>query len=103
MISDMKRLSANVVAIASTLLMMGGCNSMEDALMDKTIEEAGSNAPEIKKALSAFDGKKADATEYLVRTMIGRNSITGAGLDSIEMLYLELPHKNGSWMFITNF
>ena len=72
---------------------------MDDALMEKAIEDAGGNAPEIRKVLSAFEGKKADAAEYLVRSMVGRNSIIGTGLDSIEMLYLELPHKNGSWMF----
>ncbi len=36
-------------------------------------------------------GRKKEAAEYLVRGMLGQYSLTGPGLDSIEMLYRELP------------
>lgn len=76
-------------------LVFVSCTSMNDALLDQAMSQAGSNAPEIEKVLDAYEGEKKEATEYLVRGMLGQFSLTAPGLDSIEMLYRELP--NGTW------
>lgn len=73
------------------------CTSMDDALLEQVMLQAESNAPEIEKVLGAYVGEKKDVAEYLVRGMLGQFSLTGPGLDSIEMLYRELPQPNGSW------
>lgn len=78
-------------------LVFVSCTSMDDALLDQAMSQAGSNAPEIEKVLDAYEGEKKEAAEYLVRGMLGQFSLTGPGLDSIEMLYRELPQPNGSW------
>ena len=75
------------------------CVSVEDTLTDQAMSQAGSNASEIEKVLNSYDGEKKEAAEYLVRGMLGQYSLTGPGLDSIEMLYRELPQPNGSWQF----
>ena len=67
------------------------CVSVEDTLTDQAMSQAGSNASEIEKVLNSYDGVKKEAAEYLVRGMLGQYSLTGPGLDSIEMLYRELP------------
>lgn len=67
------------------------CVSVEDTLTDLAMSQAGSNASEIEKVLNSYDGEKKEAAEYLVRGMLGQYSLTGPGLDSIEMLYRELP------------
>ncbi len=75
-----------------------GCVSTRKDSADIAIQQAGANAPEIRKVLKHYDDARNDAAEYLVKTMIGRYGISGDGLDSIENLFKELP-VNGVWNF----
>lgn len=89
-----------------SLLLMGitliCCNCSDNAVLKESLEEAGNNSTEISAFLDQYSDKRRDAARYLVQSMIGMYGTGGNGLDSIEMLYKELPQKNGSWQFNTS-
>ena len=84
--------------LAVFILFFIGCSSSKDSLLEDAIDMAGENSCEIEKVINAFDGEKQDAAKYLIESMIGRYSITGDGIDSIESQYRLLPNGK-SWQF----
>ena len=77
---------------------MCGCTASVDRLLDHALEQSGDNASEIQKVLDNYKGDKKETAEFLIRSMLGRYSYVGAGLDSIEALYRCLPNGK-SWQF----
>lgn len=81
----------NVLLCLLWLAISFGCVSTREDSADIAIQQAGANAHEIRKVLTHYDDARDEASEYLVKTMIGRYGISGDGLDSIENLFKELP------------
>ncbi len=87
------------IILSFFVIFNSGCSTSDSALQELALSEAGENAKEICKFIDRYNGEKGDAAASLVRGMIGRYSLCGEGIDSIESLYHQLPHPNGSWQF----
>lgn len=80
-------------------LIVVGCSVLDTSMQEQALSEAGENAEEISSFLDRYDGDKGEVASCLVRGMIGQYGISGPGLDSIEILYHQLPQPNRSWQF----
>lgn len=80
------------------ILFFTSCFSSKDSLLEEAINMAGDNSYETEKVINSFDGDKQEAAKSLIQSMIGRYSIIGDGIDSIEGQYRLLPNGK-SWQF----
>lgn len=81
-----------------TFLTMASCSTVNDELCQEALHKAADNVSEINRVINNYSGEKNEVAGYLVRSMIGRYSSIGAGIDSIEMMYRKLPNGK-SWQF----
>lgn len=81
-----------------TFLTMARCSTVNDELCQEALHKAADNVSEINRVINNYSGEKNEVAGYLVRSMIGRYSSIGAGIDSIEMMYRKLPNGK-SWQF----
>lgn len=97
----LKRQSYDIrtICIAIVFEVMSSCSSGRDTMISSALEEAGVNVSEIETVLAHYSDERQKVAEYLVSSMVGRYSSIGVGIDSIEMIYSQLPHKNGTWQF----
>ncbi len=84
--------------ILSISLSLSACSITDDKLLGDALEQSGANADQIKYVLDNYDGDRKSIAEFLVCSMIGKYSVVGEGLDSIEALYKCLPNGR-SWQF----
>ena len=89
---------SGIAAMSVIFSAVCGCaGSGRNAMIGLALREAGDNAAELQRVLDHYDDAgRRGAAEYLVASAVGRGSRTGRGMDSIEVLYRELP-RNGSW------
>ena len=80
------------------IVLFSACSVVNDQLLEDALSEAGDNAVEIEKVLDSFEGDKRKVSEFLVKSMVGRYSVVGVGIDSIEGQYRLLPNDK-SWQF----
>ncbi len=97
----LKRQSYDIrtICIAIVFVVMSSCGPGRDTMISSALEEAGVNVSEIETVLAHYSDERQKVAEYLVSSMVGRYSSIGVGIDSIEMIYSQLPHKNGTWQF----
>lgn len=88
----------SICLIVFGALLCNSCRSEEDILIQEAIDGAGSNAVELRKVLGQYDGEKASVARYLIASMPLQRSRHGAGIDSIEKMYLTLESIFG-WSF----
>lgn len=93
-------LGYHTVFILTLALATTAChnsNSIED-IYEQVVIDAGKNSFELKKTLDHYNDNRREIAKYLVAGIGGRFSRTGRGMDSIEVLYRELPGAN-KWDF----
>ncbi len=88
----------NFGIILSLSLSLSACSITDDKFLGDALEQSGANADQIKYVLDNYDGDRKSIAEFLVCSMIGKYSVVGEGLDSIEALYKCLPNGK-SWQF----
>lgn len=79
---------------------MAACTGRQDKMVDTALDLAATNRAEIERVLSCYapGSDTAGIARSLVAAMPGLSATTGAGMDSIEAMYRQLP-VNGSWGF----
>lgn len=75
----------------SALCLLWGCGSRGS--VDAVLDAAGDNRAEIEQVIARYeDTDTAEAARWLVGAMLGRNGRVGAGMDSLETIYAQLPN-----------
>ena len=86
--------SRYIKIIASIIAgIISACNHIDDInnVIEQTLIQAGDNAGELQAVLDRYDDGRRELAQYAVAATWGRVARTGAGMDSVEALYRELP------------
>lgn len=90
-----------MTTIASVLFLISGCwtDGYRQSLIEESLSVASSNATEISRVLSHYEDNdpRKEVAEYLIASMLGNQSISGVGIDSVELLYREGPKVAPAW------
>lgn len=85
------RTMIKIIGSVVVLCVLWGCGSRGN--VDAVLDAAGDNRAEIEQVIARYEGTDtAGAARWLVGAMLGRNGRVGAGMDSLEAIYAQLPN-----------